>query len=264
MTYFVKLCLLCIILNYDISSAFPQNGPSSSDTKSGFDWKQKGSANQNSDWSSSYGSDDDLEKLGSEVLEKKESYEIRQYPETKWICTTTNNVVPSADPLNNWREEFNNNIFSAMSAKKYKKQASSKQFFKLFKYISGANSMGEEIPMTTPAIVKHIPTGKDLEDMKMCFWLGTEWETKEAPQPIGKDAASTEVYAGKGMKVYVRQFGGFAMSHADYASEHEKLVDDLKKEGAKFEENGEFVQVSYNSPFEMENRVNEVWIEVVE
>ena len=72
MTYFVKLCLLCITLNYDISTAFPQNGPSSSDTKSGFDWKQKGSANQNSDWSSSYGSDDDLEKLGSEVLEKKE------------------------------------------------------------------------------------------------------------------------------------------------------------------------------------------------
>ena len=54
------------------------------------------------------------------------------------------------------------------------------------------------------------------------------------------------------------------MSHADYSSEHEKLVDDLKKEGAKFKENGEFVQVSYNSPFEMENRVNEVWIEVAE
>ena len=54
------------------------------------------------------------------------------------------------------------------------------------------------------------------------------------------------------------------MSHADYASEHQKLVDDLKKDGAKFKKNGEFIQVSYNSPFTMENRVNEVWIEMEE
>ena len=61
--------------------------------------------------------------------------------------------------------------------------------------------MGEEIPMTTPAIVQHIPKGEDLEDMKMCFWLGSAWESKDHPQPIGKDIASTEVYNGKGVKV---------------------------------------------------------------
>jgi len=261
MTYFVKLCLLFVTLSYDISRAFPQNWPSTSDTKSGFDWKKSG-GNKNVDWSEY--SDDDLEQLGSEVLKKNENYEIRQYPETKWICTSTNDVIPSADPLNGWKEKFNNNIWSAMSSKKYKKQPSSKQFMKLFKYISGVNTMGEEIPMTTPAIVKHTPTGEDLENMKMCFWLGSEWETKDAPKPIGKDSASTEVYAGKAKKYYIRQFGGFAMSHADYASEHQKLLDDLKKDGAKFKKNGEFIQVSYNSPFTMENRVNEVWIEMEE
>ena len=155
--------------------------------------------------------------------------------------------------------------------------------------------MGEEIPMTTPAIVQHIPKGEDLEDMKMCFWLGSAWESKDPPQPIGKDIASTEVYNGKGVKVrarilydfqehhfgnfskkkinhvkfslskvYVRQFGGFAMSHDDYASEYEKLVDDLKKDEASFIESGEYIFVSYNSPFEMENRRNEVWIKVKE
>ena len=54
------------------------------------------------------------------------------------------------------------------------------------------------------------------------------------------------------------------MSHDDYASEHQKLLNDLKKDGAKFKKNGEFIQVSYNSPFTMENRVNEVWIEMEE
>ena len=62
--------------------------------------------------------------------------------------------------------------------------------------------MGEEIKMTTPVPVKHTPTGNDKEDMKMCFWLGSVWENKEAPQPIGKDAATTEIKQGKGMKVW--------------------------------------------------------------
>jgi len=262
--YSIKLFVLCCItLNNAIVRAFPQNWPSSSDTNSGFDWKQKGASNKNSDWGS-YSSDEDLESISSEVLEKNENYEIRQYPATKWICNTENDVIPSADPLNGWKEKFNNNIFTAMASKKYKKQSSSKQFMKLFKYISGVNTMGEEIPMTTPAIVQHIPKGEDLEDMKMCFWLGSAWESKDPPQPIGKDIASTEVYNGKGVKVYVRQFGGFAMSHDDYASEYEKLVDDLKKDEASFIESGEYIFVSYNSPFEMENRRNEVWIKVKE
>ena len=64
--------------------------------------------------------------------------------------------------------------------------------------------------------------------------------------------------------MYVRQFGGFAMSHDDYASEYEKLVDDLKKDEASFTESGEYIFVSYNSPFEMVNRRNEVWIKVKE
>ena len=140
------------------------------------------------------------------MSEHIQNYEIREYPATKWICSTEENVVPSADPMNGWKEKFNNNIFSAMSSSQWKKQASSKLFKKLFKYISGANTMGEEIPMTTPAIVKHTPTGDDIEDMKMCFWLGSEWENKEAPLPIGKDTASTEVYNGKGAKVRRKQF----------------------------------------------------------
>ena len=81
----------------------------------------------------------------------------------------------------------------AMSSKGWKKQASSKMFMKLFKYISGANSMGQEIDMTTPVRTKHTSKGDDKEDQQMCFWLGNEWQTKPAPEPLGKDATTTKV-----------------------------------------------------------------------
>ena len=76
MMYPIKLCILCVILKYDVSKAFPQNWPSSSNKNEGFDWKQKDSENQNFDWkqssgqSSAWGSDDDLESISSKVLEK--------------------------------------------------------------------------------------------------------------------------------------------------------------------------------------------------
>lgn len=115
-------------------------------------------------------------------------------------------VVPSADAMNGWQERYDNDPLRAMSSKDWKKQASSKQFMKLFKFISGVNTMGEEIKMTSPVLVKHIPTGNDIENMKMCFWLGKEWENKDAPKPLGKDVASTEIYQGKGVKVRMAYF----------------------------------------------------------
>jgi hypothetical protein len=103
--------------------------------------------------------------------------------------------------MNGWQEKYDNNPLRAMSNKAWKKQASSKMFMKLFKYISGANSMGQEIDMTTPVPTKHTPKGKDKEDQQMCFWLGKEMQNKQAPEALGKDAATTEVVQGEGIKV---------------------------------------------------------------
>ena len=103
--------------------------------------------------------------------------------------------------MNGWQEKYDNNPLRAMSNKAWKKQASSKMFMKLFKYISGANSMGKEIDMTTPVPTKHTPKGEDKEDQQMCFWLGKEMQNKQAPEALGKDAATTEVVQGEGIKV---------------------------------------------------------------
>jgi len=233
--------------------------------------KQKDSVYDAKESNSNYGGNqgeitekDDLETVPYEVLETKENYELRQYPATKWVCNTMKDVVPSADAMNGWQERYNNDPLRAMSSKEWKKQASSKQFMKLFKFISGVNTMGEEIEMTTPVPVMHVPTGDDIEDMKMCFWLGSEWQNKDAPQPLGKDAATTKIREGKGMKVYVHRFGGFAMSHNDYIAHYNKLKEALDQDGVKYKTNGEYFNIGYNSPFEMKNRRNEIWIEAVE
>jgi len=233
--------------------------------------KQKDSAYDVKEPNNEYGQNkdenswkEDYETVPYEVLESKQDYELRQYPATKWVCNNLKDVVPSADAMNGWQEKYDNNPLAAMSSRDWKKQASSKQFMKLFKFISGVNTMGEEIKMTTPVPVKHTPTGNDKEDMKMCFWLGSVWENKEAPQPIGKDAATTEIKQGKGMKVYVHKYGGFAMSHNDYIAHKDKLVAALNKDGVKYKTDGEYFHIGYNSPFEMENRRNEIWIEANE
>jgi len=206
----------------------------------------------------------DLETVPYEVLESKQNYEVRQYPATKWICNTDKSVTPSADVMNGWQEKYDNNPLRAMSSRGWKKQASSKMFMKLFKYISGANSMGVEIDMTTPVPTKHTSTGNDKEEQQMCFWLGSKWQNKPAPAALGKDLETTRVVQGQAIKVYVRRFGGFAMSQDDWHSQYKLLEKDLKKDGAIIKGSGEFYHLSYDSPFVMENRRNEIWIEAQE
>ena len=117
-----------------------------------------------------------------------------------------NNIDPSADGMNGWQEKFDNDPFKAMSSKLWKKQPSSKMFMKLFRYIAGANMMGEEVKMTIPVPTKHTPEFNDLEEQVMCFWLGTPWQNKPAPKPLAKDAQSTKIVQGQPLKVKYRRF----------------------------------------------------------
>ena len=131
----------------------------------------------------------------------QQGFEVRQYPAAKWVCNTDKNVIPSADPLNGWQQKFDNDPLKVMSSSDWKNQASSKMFMKLFKYISGANSQGQEVKMTTPVPTKHTTKGYDSEETQMCFWLGKKWQDQIAPRPLEKDAADTEVVETQPRKV---------------------------------------------------------------
>ena len=133
----------------------------------------------------------------------QQGFEVRQYPAAKWVCNTNKNVIPSADPLNGWQQKFDNDPLKVMSSSEWKNQAGSKMFMKLFKYISGANSQGQEVKMTTPVPTKHTTKGYDSEETQMCFWLGKKWQDQIAPRPLEKDAADTEVVETQPRKVSI-------------------------------------------------------------
>ena len=61
------------------------------------------------------------------------------------------------------------------------------------------------------------------------------------------------------MTFYVRQYGGFALSHDDIEDQYDELKRDLRGEDFDSEV---FYSVGYNSPFTVENRRNEIWIQM--
>ena len=144
----------------------------------------------------------------------------------------------------------------AMSSKSYYDSPSSKIFMKLFRYIVGVNLNQEEIEMTRPVTTKITEFDENSNvDMDMCFWLGTPYQTKEAPMPIDK-----KIYIENRpeLTVYVRKFGGWAMSHQDWESEHIELKNSLE-EGVY--DTKHWFSIGYDSPMTPgEQRRNEIWI----
>jgi len=212
-----------------------------------------------------------LDSMPYKVLTKGSEglYELREYPAAKFACTKMTEVVPSKDPMNGWQQKFNNNPLAAMAASKNAKKEDraprNKMFMRLFKYILGVNSEGQEIDMTTPVPTTHFArlsqdgdVVEDLEDQEMCFWLGQEWQDKPAPQPIKEDVYVTEKQK---LTVYVHRFGGFAFSDEDYRVKYNQFKKLLKGSGLDFEDKV-WRHASYNSPWDMGKRRNEIWIPV--
>ena len=55
------------------------------------------------------------------------------------------------------------------------------------------------------------------------------------------------------------RFGGFAYSDSDFRQEYEAFKKKLTDVGAQYSQD-KWMHVSYNSPWEMKNRRNEIWI----
>jgi len=210
----------------------------------------------------------DLDTMPYKVVDQRQGlYELREYPAAKFVCTKMSEVVPSQDPMNGWQQKFDNNPLVAMSAsknaKKEDKAPRNRMFMRLFKYILGVNSKGKEIDMTTPVPTTHFArvnqdgqVVEDLEDQEMCFWLGQEWQDKALPKPIKDD-----VYLAEKQKltVYVHRFGGFAFSDDDFRVEYNQFKKRLEESGLNVEDRI-WRHASYNSPWDMGQRRNEIWI----
>jgi len=203
---------------------------------------------------------DKTEDLDYMVLEKTSEYELRNYGAETWACTEMDDINPATDPMNNWQEKYQNNPYKAMSERKYKSddRPANSMFMRMFRYIQGVNDQYKEIDMTIPVPTRHMPTTNNMEDQLMCFWLGSKYRDEQPPRPV--PGSEVKIINFPSFTVYVREFGGWAMSDQDYRQEYNKLKEDLEALGEEYDAN-EWYHASYNSPFDQGPRRNEVWIE---
>jgi len=131
-------------------------------------------------------------------------------------------------------------------------------FGKLFAYISGSgNEANKEIAMTTPVLTKiHAGIGPTCGDSFTISFYVPSALANDPPKPSAADVAITRMPA---MHVYVAAFGGFATDRS-VAREASKLAEALKAAGVEVPDDADIYSASYDSPFRLLDRRNEVWL----
>jgi len=219
--------------------------------------------------------DENEEELPYRVVQKFQNYEKRYYPSAKYVCNTTS-VDTAADPLAGLERM---NPFEVMMSRRFSKTPKSQQFMELFRYIQGVNQKQEEIEMTRPVVMFHNITREttlgNYEDQTMCFYLPQKYqehqhdeehdhqETKpnprHAPQPAPEPLNNKVfLYTRPPMEVFVRRFGGFALTHDTWETHRNTLEEDIL--GQKYNPR-EYFTVQYDNPWKLTKKTNEVWIQ---
>ena|SRR3990167_145398 len=137
-------------------------------------------------------------------------------------------------------------------------------FMKLFHYISGENVDGISIPMTIPVTVQIIPGAGPFHPTTfiVSFYAPSEYQ---APNPAPPAPTDSEIFIetlpATNKAVYM--FPGIVISWHQIAGPISDLVNYLSSEGYQFIPNIETF-AGYDSPVMLQNRHNEIWIDVYE
>jgi len=222
--------------------------------------------------------EDDTEEIPYTVLEQYEGYEKRYYPAATFVCNKTS-VDTAADPLAGLDDM---NPFEIMGSKRYQRRHESQMFMELFRYIAGVNQNQEKIEMTRPVVVFHNVTKEtplgNYEDLCMCFYLPSKYQsdhyhTEEhderssrhvaevPPQPLAD--GSVYLYNAPAHHVFVRRFGGYALTHNHWEQEMKALEADLVYDKHRYQE-GQYYTAGYDHPWKLKQRRNEVWMQCLE
>ncbi|GAB4846696.1 hypothetical protein Ancab_025702 [Ancistrocladus abbreviatus] len=171
-----------------------------------------------------------------DVIQTGQEYEIRRYNNTVWMST-----APIQDIS-----------FTA---------ATRTGFLQLFDYIQGKNEYKEEIEMTAPVLTQVLPSdGPFCKSTFVVSFYVPKVNQANPPPAKGLQAQKWKVkYAA------IRRFGGF-VSDYDVAKEAAALKASLAGSEwlSRIKESGNgtstYAVAQYNSPFEYDNRVNEIWL----
>ena len=169
------------------------------------------------------------------VVQNTSEYEVREYPAHLWASTQILGIdLDKADDTG---------------------------FGRLFKYISGANVASEKIEMTAP-VRTFVSPGQGPNcgsNFTVSFYVPYAYQP---PNPAPPQATSDDVFIehSPAMRVAVISYGGFpsqttAVAHAD------TLAKALTADGVAFDAKTWFA-ASYDPPFRIVDRHNEVWFVV--
>jgi hypothetical protein len=124
-------------------------------------------------------------------------------------------------------------------------------FSTLFRYISGANQNNEKIEMTTPVYMYPEDGTSAME-----FVLPKKYMQQQAPAPSG---TNVKIYESKPGYFAAVRYGGY--SNITKVKIHsDRLMDEIKKHNIKVISNP--VVLSYDSPYRVMNRRNEILVEI--
>ncbi|KAF3791085.1 Heme-binding protein 2 [Nymphaea thermarum] len=170
-----------------------------------------------------------------EVVTRQSEFEIRHYKAPVWMSTPSINTTSYT-------------------------QATSQGFGTLFAYIEGKNHDNVKIQMTVPVLIQVLPSTGPFcnSSFVVSFYVPKKYQTSP---PL-----STEVHAVRwpaGRYAAVRRFGGF-MNETTIPMEAAALKQSLQGTSwasdvaSRGKTPSTYWVAGYNSPFEYENRVNEV------
>jgi DNA gyrase inhibitor GyrI len=125
-------------------------------------------------------------------------------------------------------------------------------FSKLFQYISGKNDKNQKIAMTTPVHMTN-----ENNKSTMVFVLPSKYTLDNIAAPKDKNI---EVYNSKPGYYAAITYGGYSNSEK-VKKNHYNLLNKLKNESFKVLNDMPIV-LSYNSPYKVFNRRNEVLVEI--
>ena len=132
------------------------------------------------------------------------------------------------------------------------KVSSSGGFMRLFQYISGKNEKNHKIAMTTP-----VQLTNENHKSTMEFVLPSKYSLDNIAAPNDKNI---EIYNSKPGYYAAITYGGYS-NNEKVKKNHSNLLDKLEADDIKVLNNMPVV-LSYNSPYKVFNRRNEVLVEV--
>ena len=168
------------------------------------------------------------------VTETDGSDELRKYPLTWWVSTNVSSF------------DFN--------------EATSTGFNRLFDYISGANSKSANIPMTTPVTTQVFPGAGPFcaSTFVVSFFLPNQFQADgSAPLPTDPTVYISSIPA---RTLAVESFKGYANWDL-IKTQATDLISWMSSQSLPF--SPILTVAQYNSPFDIIDRHNEVWYEII-